>query len=88
MAMYVIRNSIRHSSLGVKIRLDWLAKLKEMITLFDASPMESGTSVTYAAKDQFVRILEDQLMVSKLRTVMSRCSFQFNEIISKENVGT
>lgn len=82
MATYVIQNFIRHSSLDAKTRLDWLAKLKEMITLFDASPMESGTLVTYVAKDQFVRILGDQLMVSNLQTVMSRCSFclvKFNQ---------
>lgn len=48
-----------------------------MTTLFAASPLESGTLVTYAVKDQFVRIREDQLTVSKLQRVTSRCSFHF-----------
>lgn len=64
-----------HSSSDVKIHSNWPDKRKSTTMSFDVNRMAFGTLVIYDAKDRFVKIQDDQVMVIKLHAAMNKVSF-------------
>lgn len=64
-----------HSSSDVRIHSNWPDKRKSMTMSFDVNRMAFGTLVIYDAKDRFVKIQDDQVMVIKLHAAMNKVSF-------------